>query len=65
MFGWIREFCCYKHSVSRMSLMIYMYRCMVHLTEVTPTENLAFKVGTSSALLDVLLFIHSRVNTCC
>ena len=40
-------------------------RCMVHLTQVTPTENLAFKVGTSSALLDVLLFIHSRVNTCC
>ena len=48
----------------RMSLTIYMYRCMVHLTEVTPTENLTFKVGSSSALLDVLLFINSRVNTC-
>ena len=59
IFGWIREFCCYKHSVSRMTLTIYMYRCMVHLTQVTPRENLAFKVG---ALLDVF---HSRVNTCC
>ena len=27
--GWIHEFCCYKHPVSRMSLTIYMYRCMV------------------------------------
>ena len=33
IFGWIREFCCYKHSVSRMTLTICMYRCMVHLTE--------------------------------
>ena len=29
--GWIHEFCCYKHPVSRMSLTIYMYKCMVPL----------------------------------
>ena len=29
IFGWIHEICSYKHPVLRMSLMIYMYRCMV------------------------------------